>query len=113
MIMQHPSTSNKNAIHALPRLDQPEEKTRDVANQIQHELGSQDEHSKHFHLLIASRIPEKIILAHLADIRADGARNPGALFTYRMTKYAKEQLAEKQPSLRDHIEQLTAAKRVL
>jgi hypothetical protein len=111
--MQHPSTSNKNAIHALPRLNQSEEKTHDVANQIQQALGSKDEHSKHFHLLIASRIPEKIILAHLADIRADGARNPGALFTYRMTKYAKERLAEREASLRDFIDKLTPAKRVL
>ena len=100
-------------IHALPRLEQPEEKTRDVANAIRHALGAQDHHSERFHLLVAARIPEKIILAHLADIRADGARNPGALFTYRMTKYATERLAAQQPSLRDRMEQLTAAKRVL
>jgi hypothetical protein len=103
----------ENPIHALPRLEQPEEKTRDVANAIRHTLGSHDNHSERFHLLVASRIPEKIIHAHLADIRADGARNPGALFTYRMTRYAKETLAAQQPSLRDRMEQLTAAKRVL
>jgi hypothetical protein len=84
-----------------------------VAKLIQQALGNQDQHSIHFHRLVASRVPEKIIHAHLADIRADGARNPGALFTYRMTKYAKECMAEKQPSLRDRIDQLTAAKRAL
>ena len=103
----------ENPIQALPKLDQPEEKTRDVADTIRHALGAQDEHSERFHLLVASRVPEKIIHAHLADIRADGARNPGALFTYRMTKYAKERLAAQEPSIRDRVEQLTAAKRVL
>jgi hypothetical protein len=111
--MKQSTTSQQHALHLLPRLDQPEEKTQDVAKQIQQALGHQDQHSMHFHQLIASRVPEKIIHAHLADIRADGARNPGALFTYRMTQYAKECLAEKQSSLRDGIDQLTAAKRVL
>jgi hypothetical protein len=104
--------TNQSPIHALPRLDQPEEKTRDVANGIRHALGTEDKHSERFHLLIASRVPEKIIYAHLADISADGARNPGALFTYRMTKYAKEHLAASQPSIRDRVEQLIAAKRI-
>jgi hypothetical protein len=111
--MQYPITSKQHPLHALPRLNQPEEKTRDVANQIQQALGSQDQHSARFHLLIASRVPEKIIHAHLADIRADGARNPGALFTYRMAKYAQERLVAAQPSLHERIAQLTAAKRVL
>jgi hypothetical protein len=105
--------SNQSPIHALPRLDQPEEKTRDVASTIRRALGTQDQHSERFHLLVAARIPEKIIHAHLADIRADGARNPGALFTYRMTKYAKERMAAQQPSMRERLEQLAAAKRVL
>jgi hypothetical protein len=103
----------KNPIRDLPKLDVSDERLLDVANQIRHALGIQDDHSAHFHRLVASRVPEKIIYAHLADIRADGARNPGALFTYRMTQYAKGQLAASQPSVRDRIEQLTAAKRVL
>jgi hypothetical protein len=111
--MKQSTTSQQHALHLLPRLDQPEEKTLDVANQIQQALGHQDQHSAHFHRLVASRVPEKIIQAHLADIQADGARKPSALFTYRMTKYAKERLAEREPSLRDRIDQLTAAKRVL
>jgi hypothetical protein len=111
--MQHPITSKQSALHALPTLDQPDEKIRDVANQIQQALGSQDQHSARFHLLVASRVPEKIIHAHLADIRADGARNPGALFTYRMTKYANECLAKREASLRDLIDKLVAFKRVL
>ena len=110
--MQQSITSHQHTLHFLPRLDQPEEKTRDVAKQIQKALGSQDQHSARFHLLIGSRVPEKIIHAHLADIRADGARNPGALLTYRMTRYATERLGEGQLSLRERIEQLTARKRV-
>ena len=105
--------STKNPIHALPPLGQPEAQTRDIAARISQDLGAEDQHSQRFHLLVAGRVPEKIIHAHLADIRADGARNPGALFTYRMTKYANDRLAAQPPSIRATIAQLSAAKRVL
>ncbi len=67
-------------------------------------LGAKDVHSRKFHYLIASRIPEKIIRAHLGDILVDGADNPPALFTYRMKKYAQEKLVEqdsKQPQIQE------------
>jgi hypothetical protein len=110
--MTNEPPSTQSAIRALPLLDQPEAKTRDIAAQIQLALQGTDPHSAHFHLLVASRVPEKIIHAHLADIRADGARNPGALFTYRMTQYAKARLEAAQPNLSDRMNELMAAKRI-
>jgi hypothetical protein len=102
----------RSIIYQLTPLQQPDAQTRDIAAAIRDALGMRDGHSAHFHHLVASRVPAKIIHAHLADIRADGARNPGALFTYRMTKYAEERLTADKPSIRDRVAQLTVAKKV-
>ena len=81
-----------NKIHELPVINQPEEKTRYIAEHILEKLGLSDQHSKKFHYLVASHIPEFVIHTNLAEIIADGAENPARLFTYRMTKYAEEKL---------------------
>jgi hypothetical protein len=84
--------SKKNLIKALPALNQPEEKTADIADYILTRLGVKDTHSRHFHHLVASRIPENIIKIHLGEVIADKADDPAKLFTYRMQKYAETKL---------------------
>lgn len=88
--------SQKNPIKALPPINQPEEKTAYIAEQILSRLGVKDTHSKHFHFLVASRIPENIINAHISEVIADKANDPAKLFTYRMKKYAEEKLNQMQ-----------------
>jgi hypothetical protein len=39
---------------------------------------------------VATKIPEKVIRETLAEVRADGARNPPKLFTYKIKQYALE-----------------------
>jgi len=70
----------------LPRLNQPKEKTKYVAEYILEEF--KDEHSKRFYEIVASKIPEDYIRQAISEIKADGARSPGRVFTFRMMKYA-------------------------
>jgi hypothetical protein len=83
---------SKNPIHDLPLIDQPKEKTEDIAERILEKLG--DQNSKKFFLLVASRIPEIIIKRNIAEILEDGADHPAKLFTFRMQEFAKDQLAK-------------------
>jgi hypothetical protein len=69
-------------------LKEPPEKTAYVAQQILRELG--DEQSQRFYHLVAAKIPEGIIRETLSEVRADGARDPARLFTYKIKKYALE-----------------------
>lgn len=85
---------SKNPIEALPTLDQDEREQHATVAYILDGLGAQEHKSEKFFLLVASRIPRKIIETHLSGILYDGAKNPGALFTYRMTKYARETLEQ-------------------
>jgi hypothetical protein len=61
-----------------------------LADEIVGELG--DEHSRGYYRLVAAKVPEPVIRQALAEIRADGAKAPAKVFTYRMNKYALKQL---------------------
>jgi hypothetical protein len=67
-------------------LKDPPEKTEYVAQQILKEL--RDEQSHRFYHLVAAKIPEGIIRETLSEVRADGARDPARLFTYKIQRYA-------------------------
>jgi Bacteriophage replication protein O len=81
----------KSVVQQLPDLGEPPEKTEYVAKQILQELG--DEKSQRFYHLVAAKIPEGVIRETLSEVRADGARSPARLFTYKIQRYA---LAKKQ-----------------
>jgi phage replication O-like protein O len=86
-------------IRALPDIDQPKEKRDYIAQSITGELG--DQQSLPFYLLVASKVPEHVIRKALAEIKADGARYPARVFTFRMQQYAlaqyKKRLLNQQP----------------
>lgn len=73
----------------LENLDQPAAKTDYVAQAILDQLG--DEHSQRFYHLVAAKVPESVIRRTLAEIKADGARHPERVFTYRMNLHALHQ----------------------
>jgi Bacteriophage replication protein O len=76
----------KSTLQHLPDLGDPPEKTEYVAKQILKELG--DEKSQRFYHLVAAKIPEGVIRETLSEVRADGARSPAKLFTYKIQRYA-------------------------
>jgi hypothetical protein len=76
-------------LQKLPNLEEPPEKTEYVAKQILKELG--DEKSQRFYHLVAAKIPEGVIRETLSEVKADGARDPARLFTYKMQRYALTQ----------------------
>jgi hypothetical protein len=78
----------KSVVQQLPDLGEPPEKTEYVAKQILKELG--DEKSQRFYHLVAAKIPEGVIRETLSEVRADGARSPAKLFTYKIQRYALE-----------------------
>jgi hypothetical protein len=59
-----------------------------MAQEMVNALG--DEQSRKFYHLVAAKIPERVIRETLSEIKADGARNPARLFTYKMKQYALE-----------------------
>jgi len=79
----------KSVLQQLPGLGDPPEKTEYVAKDIiLKALG--DEKSAKFYELVAAKIPEQVIREILAEVRADGARSPAKLFTYKIKQYALE-----------------------
>jgi hypothetical protein len=76
----------KSVVQQLPDMGDPPEKTEYVAKQILKELG--DEKSQRFYHLVAAKIPEGVIRETLSEVRADGARDPARLFTYKIQRYA-------------------------
>ena len=81
-------TTVNGALKYLRNLDQPLEKTKYIAKFILGQLG--DNHSWKFYLLVSAKVPEQIIRHALSEIRADGARDPAKVFTYRMNLYAQQ-----------------------
>jgi predicted transcriptional regulator len=77
-------------IKKLKDLEQPEEKTEYIAQQILDQLG--DTHSLAFYRLVAAKVPEDVIYKALAEIKADGAKSPAKVFTHRMKLYALKHL---------------------
>lgn len=57
-----------------------------IADHIVQELG--DKHSLKFYKLVSRKVPEATIRQTLSEIKADGARNPAKVFTFRMNKLA-------------------------
>jgi len=79
----------KSALQQLPDVGDPPEKAVYIAKHvILKALG--DEKSSRFYELVAAKIPEQVIRETLAEVRADGARSPARLFTYKMQRYALE-----------------------
>jgi hypothetical protein len=76
----------KSVLQQLPDMGDPPEKTEYVVKQILKELG--DEKSQRFYHLVAAKIPEGVIRETLSEVRADGARDPARLFTYKIQRYA-------------------------
>ena len=77
----------KSALAHIPNLGDPPEKTTYIARDvILKALG--DAKSLHFYELVAAKIPEQAIREILSEVRADGARNPAKLFTYKIQRYA-------------------------
>ncbi len=76
-------------IHGLPEIVQPKEKRDYIAQSILDVLG--DQQSLPFYRLVAAKVPERVIRYALAEIKADGARFPARVFTYRMQQYALAQ----------------------
>ena len=69
----------------------PTEKTAYIARDvILKALG--DEKSLKFYELVAAKIPEQVIRETLAAVKADGARSPAKLFTYKIKQYALERV---------------------
>jgi hypothetical protein len=79
----------KSTLQQLPDLGDPPDKTEYVAKLILEALG--DERSARFYQLVAVKIPEAVIRETLSEVRADGAKSPARLFTYKMQRYALEQ----------------------
>ena len=50
-----------------------------------------DDRSSRFYQLVAAKIPEQVIRETLSEVRADGARSPAKLFTYKIQRYALTQ----------------------
>ena len=71
-------------------IDQPQARADYVAEYILEQLG--DEHSEAFYRLVATKIPEAVIRTAIAEVRADGAREPAKLFTYKMKSYVLSRL---------------------
>ena len=80
----------KSVLQKLPDLGDPQEKTEYISRDIiLKALG--DEKSRKFYELVAAKIPEQVIRETLAAVKADGARSPAKLFTYKIQRYALEQ----------------------
>ena len=79
----------RSVLQQLPNLGDPLEKTEYIAKDIiLKALG--DEKSSRFYELVAAKVPEQVIRETLAEVRADGARSPAKLFTYKIKQYALE-----------------------
>ena len=77
----------KSVLQQLPDVGDPPEKIEYIAKDIiLKALG--DEKSSRFYELVAIKIPEQVIRETLAEVKADGARSPAKLFTYKIKQYA-------------------------
>jgi phage replication O-like protein O len=79
----------RSELQKLPDLREPPEKIAYLAEEIVRALA--DAKSQKFYELVASKVPEQVIRETISEIKADGARSPARLFTYRMQRYALEQ----------------------
>jgi hypothetical protein len=77
----------------LPALKQPKAKAAYMVQVLLEQLG--DAHSARFYRLLVAKIPEAVIRQALAEIKADGARHPARLFTYKVKRYTLQRLKER------------------
>ncbi|MEX0704709.1 MAG: replication protein [Planctomycetales bacterium] len=77
----------------LPNIVQEPERRQLLIEDVLAELG--DDTSAAFYRLVAAKVPEEVIRRTLAEIRADGARDPRKLFTYRMHQWALKKLKQR------------------
>lgn len=76
-------------IKNMANLNIPDEQADYVADYIIQEMG--DKHSAKFYKLVSRKVPESVIRQAISEIKADGAKDPRRVFTYRMNKYALTQ----------------------
>jgi DNA-binding transcriptional ArsR family regulator len=89
------NNTEENSVHnglikQLKNLRQSQDKTAYLSQHLLSELG--DKHSERFYNMVAAKVPEDVIYTTLAEVRADGAINPAKLFTYKINRYALEQV---------------------
>jgi len=82
--------ATQSPLRQLEDLDQPEDQTRMIADEILSSLG--DSHSARFYQLVAAKVPYDVIHRALSEIRTDGADAPPRVFTDRMHRYATRRL---------------------
>ncbi len=108
--MQQPEP-DKTDLRKLPDLDQPNEQTQFMAEEILSHLG--DEQSKNFYYLVSAKVPEHEIRKYLSEIKNDGARNPAAAFTHRIKLYAEEHVSnQNNTGITDSINDLAKGKKI-
>ena len=82
-------TVENGTLKHLKDIGQPKEKIEYIKDEILTQLG--DRHSEKFYRLVAAKIPENVIRHALSEIKADGAKNPASVFTWRMQQWALTQ----------------------
>ena len=82
--------TTESSVKQLPELGHPEDKVELIVADVLEQLG--DRQSEAFYRLVARRVPEHVIYGALSEIRADGAREPAKVFTYRMNRYGYDRL---------------------
>lgn len=73
-------------IKNMANLNLPDGQADYIADYILEELG--DKHSAKFYKLVSRKVPEGVIRTAISEIKADGAKNPAKVFTFRMNKFA-------------------------
>ena len=88
-------------LRELPDLEQESGETGAVLSEILEQLPD-GESSGRFYQLVARKIQPHVIRQALSEIRNDGARHPGRLFTHKMHQYALKRLSARvgQPASR-------------
>ena len=82
----------RNGVKELPDLGLSKEQQQYIAEEILDRLG--DQHSRRFYELVAAKVPETVIRQALSEIKADGAKKPAKVFTYRMNQYVIRRLSK-------------------
>lgn len=90
LITVNGGNKTKSPVSQLPSIERPPEETDLITSDILAALG--DKHSEVFYRLVAGKIPSDVIYQALSEIQADGANDAPKVFTYRMNRYALEQL---------------------
>lgn len=90
LITVNGGNKTKSPVSQLPSIERAPEESDLITSDILAALG--DEHSEAFYRLVAAKIPSEVIYQALSEIQTDGAKDAPKVFTYRMNRYALEQL---------------------